>query len=451
MPEHEKKTRENILERMLDHSAGVKISRFSTHRASLHGVQLNPYPLLKVPFLFCTLFILLSCVWSLWRGRTRAKAPGLPVIGRANLSSPRPASIWFAARCLYSVVRDPNAVWRAAKLQADSKDTNDSIMQQSIFRAKSLSFGTVAPGRAARQTQSISAGARLQAWNAVSTRVAASSAVAMIIPAGRRCSASSRTAAFSTVQPPKHTGRRSSVKVHANWGAPVEFKPARVVSNTSAAAGPLHKLLIDVGPLAAGYAVPGQFIQIKVGDSKPGFFAIASAPGTHSDGLLEFLIKGAPGTTAELLCNAGEGTEVSVSPVMGKGFPLDRLPASTTSAVLMFATGSGISPIRAVIDSGALAGRDLTLYYGTRNTDSTAYRELLPDWQNKGVKVVQVFSESKQGYVHDVFEREGLSKLPADSASAVGALLCGHKGMCQAITSLLSAKGVPPEKILLNF
>ncbi len=52
---------------------------------------------------------------------------------------------------------------------------------------------------------------------------------------------------------------------------------------------------------------------------------------------------------------------------MGKGFPLDRLPASTTRAVLLFATGSGISPLRAVIDSGALAGRDVTLYYGTRN------------------------------------------------------------------------------------
>lgn len=74
------------------------------------------------------------------------------------------------------------------------------------------------------------------------------------------------------------------------------------------------------------------------------------------------------GSTAELLCNAASGAEVAVSPVMGKGFPIDRLPASTTSAVLMFATGSGISPIRAVIDSGALAGRDLTLYYGTRNT-----------------------------------------------------------------------------------
>ena len=36
--------------------------------------------------------------------------------------------------------------------------------------------------------------------------------------------------------------------------------------------------------------------------------------------------------------------------------------------MLIFATGSGISPIRAVIESGALAGAaDCRLYWGTKN------------------------------------------------------------------------------------
>ncbi|GLC41251.1 hypothetical protein PLESTB_001082400 [Pleodorina starrii] len=403
-------------------------------------------------FLLQILLNLWNIVLSYWTGIVEVCGPGPTATERpVNLSSQRAARIWSAARHLSAGVREFQSVWRSAtELQADAKDALCSTMQHSLFRAKPVSAGAVAPARAARQPQAVACASRVQPLNSVSASgVTCRAVVGGAVPAARpTCS---RPAAFSSAPPPRHTGRRTSVKVHANWGAPVEFKPARVVSNSSAAAGPLHKVVIDVGPIAAGYAVPGQFIQIKVGDSKPGFFAIASAPGAHADGLLEFLIKGAPGTTAELLCGISEGAEVAVSPVMGKGFPLDRLPASTTSAVLMFATGSGISPIRAVIDSGALAGRDLTLYYGTRNTDSTAYRELLPGWEAQGVKVVQVFSESQQGYVHDVFEREGLSRLPADAASAVGALLCGHKGMCQAVTSLLSAKGVPPEKILLNF
>lgn len=232
----------------------------------------------------------------------------------------------------------------------------------------------------------------------------------------------------------------------------MEFKSAKVLSNAPAAkAGALHQLVLEVGPLAAGYTVPGQYMQVKVGDSKPGFFAVASAPGGAAPGTLEFLVKSAPGATAELLCGLAAGAELAVSPVMGKGFPIDRLPAVTTPAVLLFATGSGISPIRALIESGMLDGRNVTLYYGTRSADYTAYSDLLAAWKKHGVSTVQVFSSSKDGYVHDVFEREGLAQLPADVATAVGAVLCGHKGMCQAITTLLTAKGIPPEKILLNF
>ena len=70
----------------------------------------------------------------------------------------------------------------------------------------------------------------------------------------------------------------------------------------------LHKLVINVGKIADGYEKAGQFVQIKVGDSKPGFFAIASPPHSKSDGLLEVLIKdGSPGSAANLLCNASQG------------------------------------------------------------------------------------------------------------------------------------------------
>ena len=83
--------------------------------------------------------------------------------------------------------------------------------------------------------------------------------------------------------------------------------------------------------------------------------------------------------------------------------------------------------------------------------DYTAFADAIPEWEKHGVHTVQVYSGSNQGYVHDVFEREGLARLPADAASSVGAVLCGHKAMCQAVTSLLTGKGVPPEKIVLNF
>ena len=71
----------------------------------------------------------------------------------------------------------------------------------------------------------------------------------------------------------------------------------------------LKKLVLDIGSLADGYKTAGQFLQIKVGDSKPGFFAIASAPDRNNQGLVEVLIKdGPPESAANLLCNMSTGT-----------------------------------------------------------------------------------------------------------------------------------------------
>jgi len=136
----------------------------------------------------------------------------------------------------------------------------------------------------------------------------------------------------------------------------------------------------------------------QVGEGKPGFFAISSPPDPNNQGLLEFLIK-AQGEAAEAIAalaagrqhnqqarrtaqpcfacqsshrpaanslgttrptpthnimpyrlptlypspacppHGAPGGEVSVSPVMGKGFPVEKIPAEGNPTVLMFATG----------------------------------------------------------------------------------------------------------------
>lgn len=76
----------------------------------------------------------------------------------------------------------------------------------------------------------------------------------------------------------------------------------------------------------------------QVNEGKPGFFAIASPPDPNNQGLLEFLIK-AQGEAATALADLPAGAEVSVSPVMGKGFSVDKIPAEENPTVLLFATG----------------------------------------------------------------------------------------------------------------
>jgi ferredoxin-NADP reductase len=137
---------------------------------------------------------------------------------------------------------------------------------------------------------------------------------------------------------------------------------------------------------------------------------------------------------------------------MGKGFPVDRAPAAAFPTLLLFATGSGISPIKALIESGALdAGKraDVRLYYGVRNEAAMAYAELTAGWEREhGVKVVPVFSEAGKGYVQDAFAAAGGA--PA-GGGGVAAVLCGQKGMAEAVTAMLTGAGMPKELVLTNF
>jgi len=84
-------------------------------------------------------------------------------------------------------------------------------------------------------------------------------------------------------------------------------------------------------------------LQIKIGNSKPAFLAIASAPKVAASGSMEFLIKAVEGTTAGALCNLGKGDKVELSQVMGSGFRMDQVsPSEDYPTILLFATGSGI-------------------------------------------------------------------------------------------------------------
>ncbi|KAF5832117.1 hypothetical protein DUNSADRAFT_12128 [Dunaliella salina] len=242
---------------------------------------------------------------------------------------------------------------------------------------------------------------------------------------------------------------RKQVVARANWGAPVEFTSAKVLRNREVTPQ-AHQVFVDVGSLATGYTKPGQFIQAKVDpEGKPGFFAIASPPDVNNQGVLELLVKRQPGSAADAICDLQEGSELKVSPVMGKGFPVDQIPAASFPTVLMFATGSGISPIKAVIESGVLEvskRKDVRLYYGTKSEDATPYLELIPAWNALGVKVNLVHSGDSKNYVQDAFSKD--PKKLEDPAS-VGVLLVGQKDMCQAVTGMLKEQGV--QQIMLNF
>lgn len=143
------------------------------------------------------------------------------------------------------------------------------------------------------------------------------------------------------------------------------------------------------------------------------------------------------------------GEVIYVSRPMGKGFQISTIPAEQYPSILLFATGSGsshrgaapplyrrpcvrlrvsappppaafsghpsprntlarhagISPIRALIESGALEGREtVRLYYGARTPEHMAFAASIARWSAEhGVTVVPVYSSRAEGYVQDIF------------------------------------------------
>lgn len=212
----------------------------------------------------------------------------------------------------------------------------------------------------------------------------------------------------------------------------------------------MQRLQVDVGKIAEGYMVPGQYIQMRIGEEKPGFFAIASPPDPNNAGVVELLVKSIPNTASEQLAQLKAGEKVEVSPVMGNGFKVGQIPVEKFDTVLMFATGSGIAPVKALIESDDLQIKQrsvVKLFYGTRTEAMTPFREDAVSWASAGLQLINVYSSEGHGYVQDVFAKE----VKQTDGSKVAAVLCGQKEMAEQMTEALLAQGVAKESILMNF
>eukprot|EP00897_Mesotaenium_endlicherianum_P003520 jgi/Mesen1/3196/ME000185S02337 len=276
----------------------------------------------------------------------------------------------------------------------------------------------------------------------------------------RQLSRSSSQITTKHRQPALRTTRRGYevMPITADWKQEILWTDAKI-AETNKAAEQLFSITVDISSipeLKAGHTKAGQFVQMKINDSKPAFLAIASPPKVAESGALEFLIKDVEGTTANLICRLSKGDKVEISQVMGKGFPVDRLtPPEEFPTVVLLATGSGISPVRSLIEAGFAADKrsDVRLYYGADNLGAMAYQDRFDAWEASGVKVIPVLSQAgddwagSTGYVQHAFLKDADIK---DGVKA-GAVLCGQKEMAQEATTILLEAGLSKDNILLNF
>ena len=234
----------------------------------------------------------------------------------------------------------------------------------------------------------------------------------------------------------------------SNRGEMSDWFEAHVVSISSAAEGLVH-LRLDVPPeVAASHTVPGQYVKLSVESVGEGFFAVASRP-SPSGNRIELLLKlGAALTDA--IRRLSPGAALRITTAQGKGFPLERARARD---LVLVATGSGISPLRSVVEAVIARRADfgkVSLYFGARTPASFAYREEWDAWRAGGIEVFPVVSRPQDtgwtgltGYVQ--------THLGGVHLATALAFLCGQKAMVEAVKKALTDQGVAPESIFLNF
>lgn len=195
---------------------------------------------------------------------------------------------------------------------------------------------------------------------------------------------------------------------------------------------------------------PGQAVLLGAHGSrvrKP--YSIASSPADVRDRrVLEFLV-GVDTGDVESRLDVSPGSPVDVEGPFGSFVLPDPLPASR---VLLVAGGTGIAPLRSMwrhLVAGG-AGRAITLAYSVRTLADVAFGDEIRDHvARRQMKLVLTVSRERSvdsSIRTGRFTREVVGPLVA--AGDVVACVCGPTGFVRDVVLMLSASGVPAERIV---
>jgi NAD(P)H-flavin reductase len=233
---------------------------------------------------------------------------------------------------------------------------------------------------------------------------------------------------------------------------PEDFQPLAVLDAWDETPS-LRGLKIDLGrEWGELHRVPGQVVKLRAPEVGDGYFALANAPAAAGVG--ELLVKRGGAVADAVIARAAPGAEVHVSAPHGRGFPVE---AARGRDVLLFAAGSGITPIRALVQH-LIADRKnfgrVALFYGQRGAADFAYAREFPEWERAGVRVFPAASRpdgewaGERGYVQAVAPARAFGELRLDGAAA---FVAGMKPMVAGVREALAAAGLPPDRLYLNF
>jgi ferredoxin-NADP reductase/ferredoxin len=225
---------------------------------------------------------------------------------------------------------------------------------------------------------------------------------------------------------------------------PPQERTARVVSITHASADLVELRLRADAPLSYR---PGQYVEIGLpGTTERRSYSMTGPP--DPSGELAFLVDASHRRVLDALAPASKlaGHEGSVS-VLGPFGRLFRRPAG--HPIMMVATGAGLAPLLAILGELRAAGAapPVRLYYGARPGGIPYVEELarleleLPAFEFVPVELPA--DAPRRLRLGPIVRRIG-REVP--DASGYDAYVAGPVTLCDAVESLLTAKGLPERR-----
>jgi 3-ketosteroid 9alpha-monooxygenase subunit B len=184
---------------------------------------------------------------------------------------------------------------------------------------------------------------------------------------------------------------------------------------------------------------PGQFLTLRLpvnGRHVPRCYSMSSAPGID-EGLCVTVKRVAGGRGSNWLCDhVRAGDRLEVKPPAGV-----FTPPSLDGDFLLFAGGSGITPVYSILRSALRAGRGrITLFYANRDERSVVFAQALRALASEHPDRLTVvhWLESVQGI-------PATAQLAAFARNAPGAsaYICGPAPFMDAVVNALQANGTP--------
>jgi sulfhydrogenase subunit gamma (sulfur reductase) len=144
-----------------------------------------------------------------------------------------------------------------------------------------------------------------------------------------------------------------------------------------------------------------------------------------------------------------KGDALEVSKAQGKGFPVDK---ARDHNLLMVATGTGLAPMRAVIDHvrhHRAGWKNVTLLFGAFTPAHFPWPAEFHRWEKDGVAVQTIVSDITPGWAGPVgFVQKLVETAPVEDTVA---LLVGQREMVAEVRGLLTSRGLSNDHVHLNF